>query len=264
MIVFNRSWDRLNDGNSRTEGGHWLMEVQRKPPPGPGVVSMGGFSTSEKLLNPNLIGTNGVEITVVDFSHEDYDRKLDEPGQLVQAWSMTVGSWQGCVGGQKDKQKDRGVQLHFDLLRNDGLYVYLVRGLLPEDFAKYPQDGFGRKESKGLTDKELRVLHEEAIGRGGPYITAPCVALATRVYRSESEIESMLGKPRRYGLYLTDDANTVYWTLDAKVMDRADISGYFGSQREACCDGAFLSIMGVGCFQRNIWKMDKLDISTSP
>ena len=172
MIVFNRSWDKLNDGNSRTEGGHWLMEVQRNPPPGPGVVSMGGFSTSEKLLNPNLIGTNGVEITVVDFSHEDYDRKLDEPGQLVQAWSMTVGSWQGCVGGQKDEQQDRGVQLHFDLLRNDGLYVYLVRGLLPEDFAKYPQDGFGRADSKEISDKELWTLHVDTSRLVCPYVTA--------------------------------------------------------------------------------------------
>ena len=264
MIVFNRSWTRLNDGRSRTAGDYWLMEVQRKPPLGPGAVSLGGFATSETHFNPHLLGTNGVELTVVDFSHEAYDIKLEKPGQLVQAWSMTVGNWQGCVGGQKDKGKDRGVQLHFDYLRNDGLYVYLVRGVLPEDFAKYPQDGFGRKESKGLTEEQLRALHEGAIGQGGPYITLPCLALATRVYRSEGEIEDMLGKPHRYGLYLTEDANAVYWALDGKVMDKVDISGYFNSNREVVRDGAFLSIMGCACFQRNVWKMEELEIYTSP
>ena len=181
----------------------------------------------------------------------------------MQAWSLTVGSWQGLVGGQKDKQKDRGVQLHFDLLRGEGLYVYLVRGLLPEDFDKYPQDGFGRKESKDLSGPELRALHEEAIKRGGTYITVPCLALATRVYRSEQEIQDMLGRPRRYGLYLKDDANTVYWTLDGQVMDELDISGYFSSSLESVGDGAFLSVIGVACFQRNSWKMDDLEIRVS-
>jgi hypothetical protein len=246
------------------ENGYWVMEVLRPPPPGPGDVSMGGFATTERHFNPRLAGTNGVEITVVDFSHEDYDAELDKPGQLVQAWSMTVGSWQGQVGGQTDKQKDRGVQLHFDLLRDDGLYVYLVRGLLPEDFDRYPQDGFGRKESKALSEKELRALHEEAIERGGPYITTPCLALATRVYRSKREIQDMLGRSRRYGLYLTDDANTVYWTLDDQVMDEVDISGYFSSSLDSVREGACLSIAGVACFQRNRWRMDDLEIRVSP
>ena len=189
---------------------------------------------------------------------------MNKPGQLVQAWSLTVGSWQGLVGDQKDKTQDRGVQLHFDLLRDDGLYVYLVRGVVPEDFDKYPQDGFGKKDSKGLSDKQLRALHEEAINRGGPYITLPCLALATRVYRSENEIQDILGRRHRYGLYLADDANSVYWTLDDKVMDKADIKGYFSSSRESVREGAYLSIVGVSIFQRNTWRMDNLKILTSP
>ena len=261
---FDKRWTKIQDGRSRTENGYWVMEVLRPPPPGPGAVSLGGFATTERYFNPRLTGTNGVDITVVDFSHEDYDAKLDKPGQLVQAWSLTLGSWRGLVGGQPDKEKDRGVQLHFDLLRDDGLYVYLVRGLLPEDFDKYPQDGFGRKESKDLSGQELRTLHEEAIKRGGPYITAPCLALATRVYRSQQEIQDILGRSRRYGLYLTDDANTVYWTLDDQVMDKVDISGYFSSSRTSVREGAFLSIIGVSSFQRNSWKMDDLEIRVSP
>ncbi|MEE3370565.1 MAG: hypothetical protein VX346_14595 [Planctomycetota bacterium] len=261
---FEKRWTKLYDGQSKTENGHWVMEVRRPPPPGPGEVVMGGFATTQRHFNPRLAGTNGVEITVVEFSHEDYDPEMEKPGQLMQAWSLTVGSWRGLVGGQKDKEKDRGVQLHFDLLRDEGLYVYLVRGLLPEDFDKYPQDGFGRKESKGLSGPELRVLHEEAIKRGGTYITVPCLALATRVYRSQQEIQRMLGRSHRYGLYLKADANTVYWTLDGQVMDEVDISGYFSSSLESVRDGAFLSVIGVACFQRNSWKMDDLEIHVSP
>lgn len=261
---FDTSWTGLYDAETWTENGRWVMEVLRPPPPGPGNVSMGGFGTTKRYLNPGLAGTNGVEITVERFSHEEYDPEMDKPGQLVQAWSMTLGSWRGSVGGQTDKQGDRAVQLHFDFLRDDGLYVYLVRGLLPADFDRYPQDGFGRNESKALSDQELRALHEEAIERGGPYITVPCLALATRVYRSTREIQAMLGRSHRYGLYLTDDANTVYWTLDDQVMDQADIRGYFSSSRESIRDGAFLTIIGVASFQQNRWSMDDLEIRTSP
>ena len=85
----------------------------------------------------------------------------------------------------------------------------------------------------------------------------------TRVYRSQQEIQDKLGRSHRYGLYLKDDANTVYWTLDGQVMDEVDISGYFNSSLESVQDGAFLSVIGVACFQRNSWKMDDLEIRVS-
>ena len=74
----------------------------------------------------------------------------------------------------------------------------------------------------------------------------------------------MLGRSRRYGLYLTNDANTVYWTLDDQVMDEVDISGYFSSSHESVRDGACLSIAGVASFQQNRWRMDDLEIRASP
>ena len=258
-------WTKLDAAQARTEGGFWVMDVLRPPPPGPGDLVLGGFATTEKSFNPGLAGTNGVEITLADFSHEeDYPEELEKPEELklVHAWSLTVGSWQGLVGGQAEK--DRGVQLHFDLLRPDGLFVYLVRGLVPEDFDKYPRDGFGREGSEDLSERELRELHEEAIGRREAFVTVPCLALAVRVYRTEQEIQDMLGRSHRWGLYLTDDANTVYWTLDGQVMDRLDITGYFSSSPESVQDGAFLTVMGGASFQRNTWRMDDLDIYGSP
>ena len=74
----------------------------------------------------------------------------------------------------------------------------------------------------------------------------------------------MIGRPRRWGLYLTDDANTVYWTLDGQVMDSGDITGYFSSSSESVREGAFLSVMGVAQFESNTWKMDDLEIYVSP
>ena len=257
-------WTRIREGRARTEDGYWLLEVGGPPPPGPGDIALGGFATAERSFNPGLAGTNGLEITLADLSHErDLPEEL-EPGELalIHAWSLTVGSWHGLVGGQGEKE--RGVQLHFDLLRPDGLFVYLVRGLVPEDFEKYPRDGFGREGSEDLNERELRELHEEAIEKGGAFVTVPCLSLAARVYRSEQEMNEILGHSRRWGLYLTDDANTVYWTLDGQVMDSVDIAGYFSSSPESVQDGAFVTVMGVGSFQLNTWKMDDLQIYASP
>lgn len=262
-----KRWTQLKKGQVRTEDGYCLLEIVPDPPPSPGDIFFGGLATNEPYLNPGLTGTNGVEITLADFTYEgDYPEipKKSEGLMLIHAWSLTLGNWQGLVGGQPDQEKDRGVQLHFDLLPPDGLFLYLVRGLVPEDFDKYPRDGFGAPEAKGMSERELRVLHEEAINTGQPFITVPCLSLATRVYRTEQEINEILGRSRRYGLYLTDDANTVYWTLDGEVMDSIDITGYFSSSPESVREGAFLTVMGVGGFQRNTWRMDDLEIYTSP
>ena len=257
-----KRWTRMPTARARIRDGHWLLEVERAPPPGPGEAVLGGFGTTGKYFNPGLAGTNGAEVTVGVFSHEDYPEEMNEPGQLVQAWSITLGSWHGFVGGQEDE--DRGIQLHFDLLRDDGLFVYLVRGLRPDDFDKYPRDAFGTEEGRNMSPQELRVAHEAAIATGGPYVTVPCMALATRVYRDEAEIKDLLERPRRWGVYLTDDANTVYWTLDGQVMDVLDITGYFSSSPKAVEDGALISIMGVATNQINVWKMDDLAFLASP
>ncbi len=261
-------WTQLESAGARMEDGQWLMELLRGPPPGPGEVVLGGFGTTERAFNPGLVGTNGVEITLAGFSHEeDYPEEMEEPGQLVHAWSLTVAGWRGLVGGQADDQ--RGVQLHLDLLRDDGLFVYLVRGIVPEDFERYPKDGFGRRESpdgrdQKLTPAELRELHEKEIEHGGIFISVPTLVLAARIYRTEQEIQDLLGRSRRWGLYLTDDDGTVYWTLDDQVMDTIDISGYFDSGRESVQEGAFLTVMGVASYQQNTWRMDDLEVYTSP
>jgi len=64
----------------------------------------------------------------------------------------------------------------------------------------------------------------------------------------------------RYGLYLTDDGNTLYLTLDGKVMDTVDITGHFSSRPEVIKDGAYVTIAAAGSYQTNVWKVDDVGI----
>ena len=251
-------WTRMGTGKARVEKGYWLLDVRRPP-----EVAVGGFATTERSFNPGLAGTNGVEITIAGFTHEEADPgELEHPEQmrLIQAWGMTIGSWQGLMG--MCGEKERGVQLHFDLILPNGLFVYMVRALMPEDSGKYPKDGYAQ-DLKDLSEIELRQLHEDAVEQGEIFATFDNLSLAGRVYRLEQDKNEILGR-RRWGLYLTDDANTVYWTLDGQVMDCVDISGYFSSSPESVREGAFLSIMAVGLYQRNTWKMADLEVRVSP
>ena len=230
-------------GNVITRNGQCVLT-----PTPPGKLDFAAIGTRERNFNPGLTGTNGVEVNLAGYASEGDD--LEDLGkskemQLVLAWGLTLGSWHGLIGDQSDAEKDRGVQLHLDLILPQGLYVYLVRGLLPEDFKKYPKDGYSPGTPADWTAEQRRASHEEAVEKGEVFITAPCLALATRVYRSEQEIQEILGRSRRWGLYLSDDANTVYWTLDGKVMDHADITGYFHSSAASIQEGAHLSISSL-------------------
>ena len=242
-------------GDVRTEDGRCVFSTTPR-----GSHGVAGIATRERFFNPGLAGTNGVEVTLEGFTPggDDPERlENSEEMSLVQAWGVTVGSHQGLIGDPMD----RAVQLHYDLLRPNGLYVYLVRGPVPEDFAKYPRDGYGAGGPVGLSHMERRQLHEDAVERGEVFISLPTLILVNRVYRSEHEIQEHVGRSRRWGLYLTDDGNTVFWTLDGQVMDRVDIGGYFGSNPGSVRDGAYATITGVGV---GSWRIDDVAILTSP
>lgn len=69
----------------------------------------------------------------------------------------------------------------------------------------------------------------------------------------------------RYGLLLSDDAKTVSWTLDGKVMDTVDITGCFDSSPDCVRQGAgaYASIIGGGSYRENCWKVSNVKIYTS-
>ena len=242
-------------GDAKTADGRCVFSTTSQ-----GEYGTAGIATRERFFNPGLAGTNGVEVTLEAFTPEGGDAEgLEKPEEmrLVQAWGITLGSAQGMLGDPIDL----AVQVHFDLLRPNGLFVYMVRGLLPEDFEKYPRDGYGPGAPEGLSDMERRQLHEDAVERGEVFISVPCLQLINRVYRSEPEIQKYVGRSRRWGLYLTHDGNTVYWTLDGQVMDRVDIPGYFSSSPESVRDGAFVTIGGFGI---GSWEIDDVAIHASP
>jgi hypothetical protein len=66
-------------------------------------------------------------------------------GDLVEAFSVTIGSFRGAVMGPgSDPQMDRGVQVHLDWLQSGGLIFYLVRGARATDSEIYPIDAYGQ------------------------------------------------------------------------------------------------------------------------
>ena len=249
-------WIRIQ-GNTRTENGSCLMEGLRSPPPGPGEFKFSMFGLKEKCFTPGLNGDNGVEITLKDYTHEtNYSKELDETIRRghIMGWGLTIASWRGQVGSQKDRKNDRGLQLHVDWMGPHGVYISFVRGLVPEDFKAYPNDNVWR-----LTPKEFRTRQDELIELG-PFISEPCLIMACRIYRPDKKF---LQRSHRYGLYLTADANTAYWTLDGKAMDSCNITGYFDSSPACAKNGLYLTIAGAGVYQKNVWKVDDVKIYAS-
>lgn len=247
-------------GDIKAEDGYAIIRAITTQSPGPGVMAFGGFATREKRFNPELRGTNGLESSLVDYIHEGeflnkwldmYGRpsQVEDPtvGRYIMGWSLTIANYYGQIGCEKDNEKDRGVQVHLDWMSKRGLHIALVRNIVPGDFEKYPE-----------WDPEKQTVDE--IIEQGPFIARPCVALAVRRY-PRGRGDNPVG--HRYGLYLTDNGNTLYWTLDGNVMDTVDITGHFSSSPESVRDGAYVTIAAGGSYQNNVWKVDDVEIYIS-
>ncbi|MEX0678696.1 MAG: hypothetical protein WD063_16575 [Pirellulales bacterium] len=243
-------------GTCRTEHGLLRMEANRPGPPGPGKsFTFSYLDLKAKCFAPGLSGTNGVEITLDAYTHErEYPVELeaDVVREHRMGWGITVASWRGQIG--QNNPEDRGVQLHIDWLGRHGLFVSFVRSLLPEDLKKYPNDNVWR-----VGPEEFRVKQDELIEQG-PFISEPCLVMACRIFRPARKF---LEQSHRYGIYLTNDARTAFWTLDGRRMDSFDVSGYFASRPDSIRDGLYLTIAGAGIYQENVFTMDDLKIYSS-
>ena len=245
-------------GDARTENGSAVYSTATIP----GNLGFAGIGTRRKYFNPGLRGTNGIEVTFVkhlegkgaqERTHEEAREHALSHGvehdilalapRFVTGMVVTISNGYGQIG----LADILGVQVHFDLISNWGLMWWLVRSILPEDYEKYPvlEDGY-------RTFKEFP--------KEGTFITEPCVGLATRYY-TPLDLKSPFG--HRVGLYLTDDGNTLYWTLDGEIMDTVDITGFFSSKPEYVKDGAYVTISGAG-YQPHSWEIDDVAIYTSP
>jgi hypothetical protein len=265
-------------GEARTENGYCILDAATTP----GEWGDAGICTREKQFNPGLKGRNGAEVTFVGHTqgtyeltphNQDHPEHIGNPlsGRYITGMCLTISNYHGPIvpdfegdpesidaepvdpdlmsgyrASGKCPSRRRGVQIHFDWMSKWGLVYYLCRSILPEDYGKYP--GW---------DVRLDSL-EEFIGKG-QYVGGACFVLAARHYSPDQAVNPL---GRRYGLYLTDDGNTVSWTLDGKLMDTVDISGYFNSTPESVSDGAYVSLSGAG-YQPHIWKVDDVEIYAS-
>ena len=222
---------------------------------GPAVMAYGGFVTQDKHFGPGLPGTNMLEITLSDYQPEgEYLNRwlsyygtpgdVEDPvgGRYEMGWGLAIGSFRGFITGREDSVRDRAVQLHFDGWSKYGWCTILCRNIVPGDEAKYP--GFDPKTEMYATKPK-------------PYIAQPCVILAAGL-----DLKAEGGSPfgHRYGLGLTDDGNTVFWTLNGQLMDSADITGFFGSAPVATKDGAYASVCMGGSYQNNVWQYSQARI----
>jgi len=270
-------------GDARTEEGYGIFDAVTTP----GEWGDAGICTRGKHFNPGLKGRNGVEVTFVGHAQQGELHKNQHPehignplaGRYITGMCLTISNYPGPIipdfeaDCEADRQAEResshdeqihsdfmssyrasgerrsgrrGVQIHFDWMSKWGLDCFLCRSILPEDYGQYPE-----------WDVRLDSF-EEFAGRG-QFIGGACFVLAVRHYHPD-QAENPLG--RRYGLYLTDDGNTVSWTRDGTVMDTVDISGYFTSDPEFVKDGAYVSLSGAG-YQPHIWKIDDVEIYAS-
>ena len=146
---------RANDLGGRwiddTAGG--ILRIERSAPsaPGLGEYAYGGCCAELSSFSRDLAGAHGVRFRCGPKEHEAGHAQLDAnwkpggPGDLVEAFSVTIGSFRGAVMGPgADPEGDRGVQLHFDWLQSGGLIFYMVRGALASDSETYPIDAYGQ------------------------------------------------------------------------------------------------------------------------
>lgn len=266
-------------GGAKAENGCCVLDAVIAP----GEWGDAGICTREKQFNPGLKGTNGVEVTFMGHTQQGEPHNYQHPehignplgGPYIAGMCLTIANYPGPIVpdmdadvqaeheqnvGERDesgfrgvykaigkrRSARRGVQIHFDFMEIWGLDYFFCRDILPEDYGKYPE-----------WDVHLDTIEE--LMAQGQYVGGAPFVLAGRHHRPD-QTDHPLG--RRYGLYLTDDGNTVSWTLDGKIMDTVDISGFFTSDPECVGDGAYISLSGAG-YQPHLWMFDDLKVYSS-
>lgn len=243
--------------------------AQTDAPAGPGVMAYGGFRSRRRHFAPNLAGTNLLEVTLADFTHEGaflnkylaadgsaLDHEDPHSGSYLTGFCLAIGSFGGLVGsgpvqrGVPDEElTDRVVQIHFDLFSRAGLTYILNRSVRGGDKRAYHIWGSDEDKRRWLESHEIDC----------PVVTLPgnSVTLAIQT----DPLGDGRGWPHRYGLLLRDDGRTLSWLLDGKVMDTVDIAGFFDSSPGCVSDGVYVTIVGGGSYQRNMWQVEDVRVS---
>jgi len=261
-------WVSLRSSLLRCEKGNLVLEMTGGPP-GPGAMCFGAFATRERHFNPGLKGTNLFELDIADYSREgeyitkyhgyDISSRVGDTAyaedQLVGLYlggiAISIGSFQGDVslnpGDPRphrslvgwEKITHRVVQINFDWWQK-GPLLLLHRGKMGGDLKTFTM--WDQIPAEKIADFDY-------MGKGG-WIADAAVALSQKRLKPGS----LRPYGHRFGLFLTDDANTVGWTLDGKIQDSVNIAGYFSSSPEVVKDGAYAAVGPVGTYERSIWE----------
>lgn len=219
-----------------------------------------------KYFNLGLSGTNIFEISFTDYAYSgDFLNRyltilgaaseVEDPvaGPYLMGWGISIGTFFGFVSGIKDR--DRAVQFHFDWFSKMGLYSFVNRQIIPDDFKKYV-----RISNEDYTKTVVDTID----GHKVPYISrTDAVILGIRRHPSGTKGNSGIegnSSGHRYGIKLSDGGNTISWMLDGRVMDTYDITGYFNSSPGMLDDGLYISIGAGASYQRSVWKFDDANV----
>ena len=254
--------DMARVGGSVTAGGGTArIRADTDAAPGPGVMAYSGFASRNRVFTPDLAGTNVFEITLLDYSHEGeflnkYLTADGAPSDHEDPWSgnysmgfcLAIGTFQGLVGSgpvspaiPPEEITGRVVQIHFDWYSVAGLSYCLNRSVMAGDIGRYRVWGSDEDKAEWRRRKAIDC----------PVVTDPGNSVSLAV--NHNPLGDNIGWGHRYGLRLTDDANTLSWSLDGKVMDAVDITGFFGSSPGCVADGAYVTIVGGASYARNVW-----------
>ncbi|MFA5863506.1 MAG: hypothetical protein WC975_02350 [Phycisphaerae bacterium] len=260
--LLDQNVDDFTGENIQVENQSILMSAKTSEPPGPGVMTYCFMKTQNRHFNANLAGTNLLELTFEEYNHgEEFlcryltldgaARDQDDPlsGHYLMGFCLAIGSMPELVG-KSNGSAGRVVQIHFDWYSKLGLWFTLNRNIVSGDEEKYPY--FAReREGRILKRGEIPVC---------PFMTKPGNSVSLAVSRP---FVNDVPCGYRWGLGLADDANTLFWTLNAKVMDTVDITGFFNSSPVCVEKGAFITIAGGGGYRENLWNISGVKVRVS-
>jgi len=264
--------DKWKDEIEAKDGVGLVEATREDSSPGPAGMTFANFEPKGKFFNPNMKGTNGFEITLTGYSHEEnYPKELDKqiPRQHIMGWAIAIT---GANGGN--------LQFHIDYMGSDGLYCSFVRQpVLSDDWDKYPNDGFAldaavaagalSEEKRKEVDKYSHLVAEDekawrkaqdVLIKRGTFVSYPVVVMSCDII---PDAEKFLSKSHKFGLFITDDGKKAFWTLDDRVMNVSDIEGLFPAAENGEQYGGSVFNHAAGVYQQNIWEIDDVKVYSS-
>jgi hypothetical protein len=256
LNTFEPKWWAHPEGEAKCESGYAVLRAINTYFVGPGVgpvpAATAAMTTRRRYLSTGLRGTNLVETDFLGYASnggyvnawlDTYKRVSGAEGpdgKYEMGWSIQIGSRQ--PGSKAATNVERWVKVQFDWWTGRGLVVLLERNSLPGDQTLY-------------TKSDMVTIRNET--SKVPFLDEDLVVLKARMLKREEFAPA----GHKYGLGCADNGATLFWTLDGRVMDAADIRGFFDSVSSEFRDGAYVGLIGTSSYQDTLWRFDNVTFS---